>query len=142
MQSMPPDFEATLRQQLAASVEERAVSKHGLKVDVAEVAAGMVRRAVEEEIQRVVASIPKPKDGADGKSLDAAELATQIAEAAARILAALPPPRDGRDGKDGTNGKDGKDGKDAIPLKRTAWAFDVLRDNSGQMARLVATPLP
>lgn len=84
----------------------------------------------------VLKRIPTPKDGApgvngkdgspgrdgkdgingekgqDGKSIDVGELSHMVVEAAAKAVAAIPRPADGKDGSAGINGKDGATGKD------------------------------
>lgn len=81
---------------------------------------GMIAEAVE--------TIPQPKDGADGKDADMAEVKAMIDE----VVAALPAPEkgepgekgekgdpgsDGKDGKDGADGLNGKDGRDGLDVK-------------------------
>lgn len=89
-----------------------------------ELAGYNVAALVREEVARMFATVPTPKDGRDGKDVDVALVKTIVAamvadlpmehksiappvdvagivrEAVATSLASLPTPRDGRDGKD------------------------------------------
>ncbi|AYD00021.1 hypothetical protein [Neorhizobium sp. NCHU2750] len=61
---------------------------------------GRIRTIVEESVRRYFSEIPKPKDGKDGASVTADDLAPMIATEVERRFAAFPKPKDGKDGLD------------------------------------------
>lgn len=84
-----------------------------------------VREVITEEVQKAVASLPKPergekgepgKDGRDG--VDGKDGVNGI---------------DGKDGAAGLNGKDGRDGVDGAPGKEGVGAAGALIDRSGNL---------
>lgn len=59
-----------------------------------------------EVIEKVLAAIPQPKDGADGK--DGADADPEVIKAmVVEAVAQIPVPENGKDGRDGADGKDG-----------------------------------
>jgi integrin beta 3 len=94
-------------------------------------------KSIEDVVRMVVAEIPVPKDGIDGKDIDPEFIKTLVDDA----VKAIPSPQDGKsvtiedvaplitaevekrvsdlpvpkDGKDGIDGRDGIDGKDGLP---------------------------
>jgi integrin beta 3 len=79
------------------------------------------------------------KDGADGASVDPAEVERMIAEAVAKAVSEIPAPLDGKDGADGQAGKDGlhgEPGAKGADGKDGAGIGDLLIDRDGA---LVAT---
>lgn len=70
------------------------------------------------ELERAIAALPAPKDGA---SVTVENVAPLIVSEVEKCIALLPKPQDGRAGSDGANGVDGKDGlsvtvEDVAPL--------------------------
>lgn len=59
-------------------------------------------------LQRMVDSIPRPKDGVDGKDIDPTEVRAMVAEA----VDAIPKPKDGAPGAQGPMGPQGERGAD------------------------------
>lgn len=55
---------------------------------------------ISELVAEAVKGIPAPKDGADGKSITAEDLAPLIADEVTKAVTALPPAKDGQPGKD------------------------------------------
>jgi len=101
---------------------------HGEDADEAAIAARL-----EAHLEKLVAALPKPKDGKDGekgqkgedgKSIDVAEVHRLISDLVSKAMAAIPIPKDGKDGRDGRDGKDGA-GKDGEP-GRDALTLDIL----------------
>lgn len=63
----------------------------------------------------LIAGLPLPRDGQDGKDGDPVEMERMVVEAVARRVEALPLPRDGLDGKDGAPGEPGPPGPSGPP---------------------------
>ncbi|HSW83554.1 MAG TPA: hypothetical protein VLH12_08770 [Usitatibacter sp.] len=59
---------------------------------------------VEAIIARVAAQLPEPRHGKDGESVDLLVVQAMVADEVTRAVAALPKPRDGEHGRDGKDG--------------------------------------
>lgn len=78
----------------------------------------LMRQAVRDEVARAVALLPpaeKGRPGDPGKSVDVVELAAQIQFAAAKVVEAMPRPKDGKDADQEQIAKAVRDAVDALP---------------------------
>lgn len=123
---------------LAKRIDELPAPKQGDKGEPGKDAdPAVILETLTKRLDELVAAIPKPKDGANGKDADPDAIKAMVAEA----VAAMPKPKDGTDGqngkdadpavirkmvddsialieppKDGLDGKDGAPGRDALQL--------------------------
>jgi integrin beta 3 len=94
---------------------------------------------IQEEIAKVVASLPAPEkgrdgtDGKDGNSVTVDDVAPMIAAEVGKAVAAIPVPKDGRNGLDGKNGSDGKDGIDGRDGEDGVALAGALIDRAGEL---------
>ena len=113
-----------LQQQKAAAVESLAmtVSAEVAKALAAQSVPTIDPADIEAAAQRVMASMPPPKDGAPGKDVDM----TEVMKAIEVLVAEIPHAKDGAPGKDGTS----VTVEDIEPLLEAAqakWALDMER---------------
>lgn len=62
-------------------------------------------------VERAIADLPKPKDGAPGKDADPAQVTALVDGAVAKAVAAIPAPKDGTPGPKGDAGDKGDAGE-------------------------------